>query len=191
MTYRVLFVCSGNVCRSPAAERLLRHHLDVLSLSGIEVGSAGTTALVGDPVSEPMADLISKAGGDAGGFAARQLVPALLREADLVAAMTSAHRTAAVTTFPASVQYAYTLTQLGAMLSHVDPQDIGSHAAAADAGSRLAAAVALGKRYRALGVDPADDIVDPYGRSAAVYSHSFQQIVDGLAPVVRAASTSP
>lgn len=190
MTYRVLFVCTGNVCRSPAAERLLRHHLDAMDATGIEVASAGTGALVGEPVSPTMAELIAQAGADARGFGARQLGPVDVREADLVVTMTSAHRTAAVTMAPASVQYAYTLAQLAAMLSLVDPRDAEATASASDAGSRLAAAVALGKHHRALGVDRGEDIVDPYGRSASVYAKSFQQITNGLAPIARAAATT-
>lgn len=190
MTYSVVFVCTGNVCRSPAAERLLRHHLAGLSMEGVEVASAGTAALAGEPVSAPMAELIRSARADPSGFVARQLTPSQLRQADLVVAMTSAHRTAAVRMAPASVQYAYTLAQLGAMLSHVDPPEVTERAQSRDAGARLAAAVSLGRQHRALGVDPADDIVDPYGRPAAVYAKSFQQIVDGLAPVVRALATS-
>ena len=188
MSYRVVFVCTGNVCRSPAAERMLRHRLGALTLSGVGVTSAGTSALVGAPVSPPMAELVSRAGGDAEGFTARQLVPALLKDADLVVTLTSAQRTAAVTLAPASVQYAYTLGQLGAMLSLVDRRDVDAAAPGGDAGTRLAAAVALAKHQRILGVDPADDVVDPYQRSAGVYAQSFQQIVDGLEPLVRAAA---
>lgn len=188
MSYRVLFVCTGNVCRSPAAERMLRHQLEELGLPGIEVASAGTAALVGEPVSPPMAELISKAGGDAAGFVARQLEPALLRRADLVFLMTSAQRTAAVSLAPASVQYAYTLGQLATMLALVDPHHIAAAGQGTDAGSRLAAAVALAKHQRILGVDPADDILDPYERSAAVYAKSFRQIVTGLGPLVKAAA---
>ena len=188
MTYRELYVCTGNVCRSPAAERMLRHQLDKLGLPGIEVSSAGTAALVGEPLSPPMALLIAKAGGDADGFVARQLEPALLKRADLVVLMTSAQRTAAVSLAPASVQYAYTLGQLATMLSLVNPHDIAAAVQGTDAGSRLAAAVALAKHQRILGVNPADDIVDPYERSAGVYAKSFGQIIDGLAPLVRAAT---
>mgnify|MGYP002738687724 CR=1 FL=1 len=49
--YRILTVCTGNVCRSPAAERLLEHTLN----PSVTVRSAGTRALVGEPIHPPMA----------------------------------------------------------------------------------------------------------------------------------------
>ena len=84
MAYEVLFVCTGNVCRSPAAERLVRRGIDVAvggiaGLSGVTVSSAGTWALVGEPISPPMAALIAGDGADAKGFAARQLTADIVR----------------------------------------------------------------------------------------------------------------
>ena len=52
--FSILVVCTGNVCRSPAAERLLASKLG----STVQVASAGTHALVGQPISEPMAALL-------------------------------------------------------------------------------------------------------------------------------------
>jgi protein-tyrosine-phosphatase len=45
--------------------------------------------------------------------------------------------------------------------------------------------VAIAKRHRTPGVDPAEDIVDPYGRSGSVYSASFAQIQAALEPLLR------
>ena len=94
---RCLFVCTGNICRSPAAERLLRRDLDrtvggIAGLSGVHVSSAGTGALVGEPITPPMAQLVAGAGGDVERFSARQLTASIVRGADLVITMTSAHR---------------------------------------------------------------------------------------------------
>ena len=50
---------------------------------------------------------------------------------------------------------------------------------------RLRAAVAIAKRHRTPGVDPAEDIVDPYGRSNSVYAASFTQIQAALEPLLR------
>ena len=47
------------------------------------------------------------------------------------------------------------------------------------------------KRNRTPGVDPDEDIVDPYGRSKSVYAESFQQIRAALEPLVRCASVPP
>ncbi len=49
---RVLMVCSGNTCRSPTAEALLRRELAAAGVTGVLVSSAGTGAQDGDPASE-------------------------------------------------------------------------------------------------------------------------------------------
>jgi protein-tyrosine phosphatase len=70
VTTRVLVVCTGNVCRSPAAELLLR---DRLGAADVDVASAGVHALVGQPVDPPVAELLVERGVAPGGFRARQL----------------------------------------------------------------------------------------------------------------------
>jgi protein-tyrosine phosphatase len=188
MAYQVLFVCTGNVCRSPAAERLLRHHLE---RTGITTSSAGTGALVGEPMSPPMAALVAADGADPEGFTARQLSADMVRQADLVIAMTSAHRGDTVALLPAAVQRTFVLGELAHMLGHVRPEEVSEVAGGpASTAERLRAMVTIAKRNRTLGVDPDEDVVDPYGRSATVYAKTFRQIREGLEPLVRLALSS-
>ena len=197
MTFQILFVCTGNVCRSPAAERLLRRELDrasggIAGLSGIEVGSAGTGALIGEPISPPMAALVARAGADPDGFAARQLTPAILRSADLVITMTGEHRRDTVRLFPAAVQRTFVLGELAHMLEPVEMGEVTAVAGvSASTAKRLHATIALAKRHRTPGVDPGEDIVDPYGRSESDYRTSFAQIQAGLEPLVRVLTADP
>src|SRR6187200_3227962 len=88
----ILTVCTGNVCRSPAVERLMRREVGAT----ISVSSAGTHALVGHPISEPMARLLRRSGVDERAFTARQLTEKLVKEADLVLALTRAQRSLVV-----------------------------------------------------------------------------------------------
>jgi len=90
----VLVVCTGNICRSPAAELLLADRLG--GDSGITVASAGVRGLVGEPISKPMAELLQADGIDPGVFRARYLREADVRGASLVLVMTRAHRSHAV-----------------------------------------------------------------------------------------------
>jgi Protein-tyrosine-phosphatase len=53
---KILFVCVGNICRSPTAELLMRHRLQ--GRPGVEVSSAGLQALVGRPVDPEAAALL-------------------------------------------------------------------------------------------------------------------------------------
>ncbi|QGQ20267.1 low molecular weight phosphatase family protein [Cellulomonas sp. JZ18] len=174
---RVLTVCTGNICRSPAVERLLR-----LRLAGTDVvvESAGTRAVVGAAVSPPMVPLITGAGADADGFAARQLTPAVLRDVDLVLTLTRAHRSAVVEHAPAMVRRTFTLLELARLLRHVDPAALA--AAGSTPGERVRALPALAAGVRHLAGPGEDDVVDPIGQSDAVYRASFQ----ALAPAVDA-----
>ncbi|WP_309133833.1 low molecular weight phosphatase family protein [Cellulomonas sp.] len=183
---RVLTVCTGNICRSPAVERLLRHRL---AGTDVVVGSAGTRAVVGAPVSSPMVPLIAGAGADADGFAARQLTPAVLRDVDLVLTLTGTHRSAVVEHAPAMVRRTFTLLELQRLLRHVDPAALA--AAGATPGERVRALPALAAGVRHLAGAGDDDVVDPIGQSDAVYRASFDALapaVDALADALTAAS---
>lgn len=183
--FRVLVVCTGNICRSPAAERLLDARLG--PGSGVEVRSAGTGALVGHPIHEPMVHHLVSAGASAQEFSARQVTEAMLRRAGLVLALTRAHRSALVELAPAVVRRTFTLRELARLAT-----DVGAHALPpGTAGERLAALVPLAGARRGV-VRPAqaedDDVVDPYLQSDATYARSFAQLapaVDAIAAVVR------
>ena len=72
---RILFVCHGNICRSPAAELILRELLRKAGLSGeYEVASAATSSEeIGNPVYPPMRRVLIEHGLDCSGKTARQL----------------------------------------------------------------------------------------------------------------------
>ncbi|ERS91440.1 low molecular weight protein-tyrosine-phosphatase [Halomonas sp. PBN3] len=86
---RLLIVCTGNICRSPVAEALLRRALPDKRLS-----SAGLGALVGHGV-EPTARELAEADGlDVAGHQARQLTREMLAQADLILVMSQGQRRA-------------------------------------------------------------------------------------------------
>jgi protein-tyrosine phosphatase len=168
---RALVVCTGNICRSPAAALLLRAGLG--ERSGVEVASAGLHAVVGEPVAEPVARRLRGLGIDAAGFRARQLQPSDLRGADVVLTMTSAQRSAVVGSLPAAVRRTFTLREFArlAALADVDPS-------AVEPGERLAAVVRAAPRARAryLPAPGEDDVEDPYRRSDEVHAEVFAAI---------------
>jgi protein-tyrosine phosphatase len=86
---RVLFVCAGNICRSPMAEGLMRRLVETRpALAELEVGSAGVAALTGRPPSAgAVAAMREEFGLDISGHRARQLTRGLA--ADLVLTMDS------------------------------------------------------------------------------------------------------
>ena len=88
---RILFVCTGNTCRSPMAEALLQRELR--GQDGFTVESAGLGALVGHPASEHSVALMDELDLDISGHRARQIHPDMVSEADLVLGMKPGHRT--------------------------------------------------------------------------------------------------
>jgi len=91
--YTIVFVCTGNTCRSPMAEHLLKHALknEGEPLSEIRVLSAGIAAGAGYPPSRNSEEAMSKVGIDISDHATQQASPELLDEADLVIGMTHSH----------------------------------------------------------------------------------------------------
>ena len=90
MFKKILFVCVGNICRSPTAELLMRHRLQ--GRAGVEVSSAGLQALVGRPVDPEAAALLRIAGVDPETHKARQASPSVLAAADLILVMEQVHQ---------------------------------------------------------------------------------------------------
>lgn len=87
----LLFVCTGNTCRSPMAEAIAREEARRRGLEEVTIGSAGTFAYRGEPASE-MAEIVARCHGlDLGGHRARPLLPELVEEADLVLGMGGSH----------------------------------------------------------------------------------------------------
>lgn len=88
---RVLFVCSGNTCRSPLAEAVFRRLLHEAGRSDIRVGSAGTGAYDGTPASEGTFLVGLEEGLDLSAHRARLLDDRLVAESDLILTMARGH----------------------------------------------------------------------------------------------------
>jgi protein-tyrosine phosphatase len=86
---KVLFVCTGNVCRSPLAEGYLKHLLSKNGLNGVEVSSAGIAALVGAPPFECAIEVAQKHGFDISEHIARQITGPLIEDIDRIFCMES------------------------------------------------------------------------------------------------------
>lgn len=177
---RVLMVCTGNICRSPVAERLLAARVTAAGYTGrVEVSSAGTYAVVGAPVSGPSADLLRAQGVSADGFAARQVTAGDLAEADLVLGMTAEHRAAVVGLYPQALRYSFTLLELARLTAAAK---VSWDTEAQSPQDRLAALLAAVPGARSRVERGADDISDPYGLGEEAYRAAYELI----APAVEA-----
>ncbi|MEP6763055.1 MAG: low molecular weight protein arginine phosphatase [Gemmatimonadaceae bacterium] len=87
----ILFVCTGNTCRSPLAESIARQMVLDRQLSGIEVKSAGTHAASNSPASDGSLLVALEQGLDVSTHRAQQLTPELVQWADVILTMGSSH----------------------------------------------------------------------------------------------------
>ncbi len=177
---RILAVCTANICRSPAVERLLRAGLD----DSVQLSSAGVAALVGEPIDPPVASYLRAQRAEAAGFAARQATEAMLREAELVLTLTRAHRAQVLEWAPSVVRRAFTLLEFVRVLESLDLTGLPSGPAAA----RLRAILPLATAGRALAPRPepgGDDVADPYGRGPAAYQQSLVAIQRATDTIIR------
>lgn len=91
-TMRILFVCTGNICRSPTAEGVLRARAAARGLDGLTVDSAGTHGYhVGEPPDRRSIEAAARRGYDLSGLRARRLRPSDYDDFDLLLAMDRGH----------------------------------------------------------------------------------------------------
>lgn len=90
-TYNLLFVCTGNTCRSPMAAVLARRALAERGWGHVAVASAGLGATYGAPAAENARRVVAERGLDLSDHSSQPLTPELIEWADLILAMSPAH----------------------------------------------------------------------------------------------------
>ncbi|TFD40328.1 low molecular weight phosphatase family protein [Cryobacterium sp. TMT2-10] len=198
-TFSILTVCSGNICRSPLAEQLLR--VGLASWPQIQVASAGTIGLTGQGMPPQAADLSRHFGGDPSAHVAQELTEQHVQTADLVFAMSREHRRAIVELVPRAIRYTFTIREFARLVADVTDDDLDAAAALPldDVVGRLTTLIGLAASQRGAVVPLVsaddDDVVDPYRRSDEVYVESAQQLVPAINAVTalfhRAATVQP
>jgi protein-tyrosine phosphatase len=180
---RLLFVCSGNLCRSPVAERLTRRWADEAlgeSAGTISVASAGLIAPPDQPMHPYSAAALMGLGSDPGDFRSRRFEPDMADEADLVLTMTRRQRRSVLERTPRGLRRTFTLLEAAELLSCTDLGDL--------------AAVSLEERVQALlpRLDAAraersaaatDDIPDPVDQPLAVHETVADIVARALRPL--------
>lgn len=186
--FRILLVCTGNVCRSAQAQQLMQartvRQAPALA-EHLSFGSAGTRALARRPMPEEAAALSRAHGGASEGHCGTQLTKDMVRDADLVLGMAREHRRDAVKLVPAASRWTFMLTEFAALLDDLAdtlpelPEDW------AELGLReqLRRTVRWAAGRRGFTPELPESfvaVVDPYGASAAVYEESADQIIRSL-----------
>lgn len=82
---RLLFVCTGNTCRSPMAEALAKFYADNMGISDqVQFGSAGIAAFNGDPANASTIEVMSESGIDITSHQTRKLTPEIVSQYDII-----------------------------------------------------------------------------------------------------------
>ncbi|WP_084535431.1 arsenate reductase/protein-tyrosine-phosphatase family protein [Nocardia yamanashiensis] len=166
----VLFVCSGNVCRSVIAERLTLAVAADHGLDDLSAESAGVRALVGFPVEPLAAQTITGLGGDPGNFKARRLKPEMVHRADLVLTMTDKLRDQVRELVPEALPRTFTLLEAYRIAKVSGARTVvGLHAARDD-----------------LAYVGRENISDPVGLSAQAFCEVGDRIAEALVPLLLA-----
>jgi protein-tyrosine phosphatase len=168
----VLFVCTGNICRSPMAEAMLAHRLEQRAVAAT-VRSAGLV-LEGTPASEHGVELLQGRGLDLSGHRARRMTAEMVSDADLVLGMAREHVREAVVLVPAAFPRTFALKELVRRGADTGPRRPG------EALGAWLERVHHGRTTAGLlGGSGDDDVADPYGRARSVYARTAEEL-EGL-----------
>lgn len=184
MTFEILVVCTGNICRSPVAAQLLAAGLD---RGGVRVTSAGVGAVVGSDIGEGMMDALGRAGVSAGPHEARQATEALISGADLVLTMDTDQRSWILGRVPAALRRTYTLREFALICGFLSGSGEVNWPARLDDESRLEILMDLAGmqrgRFRA---GPGLVIDDPYRGAPEDYDRALAEIQAAVGQIIAA-----
>lgn len=176
----ILVVCTGNICRSPVGEGLLRHRL---APRRIAVSSAGTHAVVGRrPVPEAISTVLESTGEELRGRGT-QLTLEAVEAADLILTMSTRQRASVTALSPRAVRRTFTLLEFARITELLGDDEL--HGSLADLVRACAPLRRLANASRA-----GMDIADPYGGPPAGYVKSFGTIAAAVDTSARAIGRS-
>lgn len=186
--FTILTVCTGNICRSPFAEQILKKELQ--GVKQIEINSAGVQAMEGQPMPELMLKIARQNDvTNPESHLGRQLNEAAITSADLVLAMDRGHRKSIVEMNPRATRKVFSVREFARLIDVTTDADLHEEVKAAgnNPADKLRAAIEaarLGRSdLRALENPGDDDVVDPYGKSDSVYEASAKQLLPAVTTV--------
>lgn len=180
--FRVMTVCTGNLCRSPLAEQLLRRLLEEQPetvRAATAVSSCGTRATTGAPMDAEAAEASRRLGGAPQDHRARPSDSGEIARADLILTMGHAHRAEVARSVPAAARRSFLLVEFAALVrdNAEHPPSPPEQWRTAGVADRLRAIVHAASRRRGLlAEDPARIVPDPMGSAPDVHRAVGAQI---------------
>lgn len=179
---RVLHICTGNICRSPMAEHLMRRGLaDRLGEAAglVAVESVGTCGLSGEPMQPEARASLSGYDVDGSAFRARELRAEHVANAELILVATREHRAAAVVLHPRAAVRTFTLLEFARLCQDVQEAQL-PHGDVVERGRALVAAARAQRGQTALQSPGDDDLVDPYRQPQDAYTACAERVQAAL-----------
>ena len=183
--FSILFVCTGNICRSPLAELLLWKSINT---PAITTSSAGIKALVGYQMPAIQQEIAMKLGVQAPeNHRARQLTLQDIECTDLILTMERQHRSKVVRVMPNALRRTFTMREF-ARIAELTPDgdlsfDIDENLV--DRLKKLVDAAATNRGFAVPSARPEDqDVLDPYRRNRKAYLQASDQVAVALGRIV-------
>lgn len=176
---RILFVCTGNICRSPMGELLLPRFLPD---PAITADSAGTHGLPQHPIDPNSARILAHSQIDVSAFRSKRITPQIADDADLILGFEPHHISEVVSLAPRKSQRAFLLTDFANICAYCAQHDLLSGATQPE---RLISSATHASLIRPLLPSP-KAIADPYRKEYADFVRTHNEICTALARIAQA-----
>lgn len=185
---RILFVCTGNTCRSPLAEGLLRIRVHQEGLAA-EVRSAGVSAVTGGPISRNSASLLQEAGFK-DSISSLAIQESEVNWADLILTMTMGHKRTVIQRFPSAIEKTFTLKEYVEDDAHIlqaieEREQLVTELQLKQALSQAVSVEERSRIYKLEHAIPDFDISDPFGGSLEIYRQTAEEIGGSLDKLIQ------
>lgn len=176
---RILFVCTGNICRSPMGELLLPRFIPD---PDIVTDSAGTRGLPRHPIDSHSAALLAHANIDSSMFRSKRITPQIANDADLILCFEPHHITDVVTLAPRAGRYTFLLTDFANLCVYCAKQ---GYIQGPTRQAKLESAIDNASLVRPMLPKPMT-IADPYKQELSVFIQAHNAICQALTLIARA-----
>lgn len=172
--FRILMVCTGNICRSPMAEQMLRQKFAQRNIKNVVVDSAGVYAMEGAPMTIEAGAAMRSSGYSTETHIAKQATAEIIAGANLVLTATQDHRGDIVRTLTRANRYTFTIKEFANLAVYVSQPDPDVELPAPTDLEDKLVITSMARGY-APEVSVAD-VEDPYQRGQAVFDATREEL---------------